>query len=82
MMEVLEALLQFNQLFRLSAKECLHHTLFDGIRSQSKEQEAPYQINLQCDGINYYDYEKDQDKFCSDASGYKALILEEARLLR
>ena len=66
--DLLEGLLQFNQLFRLSAADCLKHTYFDDIREPEKEIDAPYEINLTCDGIDYYDYETNKDNFCSAPS--------------
>jgi serine/threonine protein kinase len=56
MIEMLEGLLEFNHQFRLSAKECLKHKMFDDIRVERLEQGAPYQIQLQCDGLDQYDY--------------------------
>lgn len=44
--DLLEGLLQFNQLFRLSASDCLKHQYFDDIRVPEKELDAPFEINL------------------------------------
>ena len=53
--EILTNLLQFNPFFRLSAADCLQHTIFDGIRNPLMERPAPYKIYLQVDQIEYYE---------------------------
>ena len=44
--------------------------------------DAPYEINLKCDGIDYYDYETNKDNFCNIANEYKELVKYECQLLR
>lgn len=50
--ELLLSLLEFNPQYRLSAKECLRHPIFDDIRVERLEQGAPYEIFLVCDGMD------------------------------
>lgn len=54
--EILEALLEFNQQFRVSAKELLKHKIFDDIRVERLERGAPYQIHLLCDAMDSFNY--------------------------
>ena len=59
--EVLQKMLEFNPYFRSNAKELLAHKIFDSCRSEYPgcELDAEWKIELECDAIGMYDYEKD-----------------------
>ena len=76
-LDILEAMLEFNHLYRMSAKELLNHKIFDNIRVERLERGAPYQIHLDCDAKNSYDYSQEQDNFCRTIEGYRVLIDQE-----
>ena len=74
---MLEGLLEFNHQFRLSAKECLKHTMFDDIRVEKLERGAPFEIHLLCDGMDQYNYALEKDQFCDSVNDYKQHIIGE-----
>ena len=51
-------MLEFNPWFRKSPKELLKMKVFDEIRQESKELDAPFKIEIFIDQDNVYDYEK------------------------
>lgn len=69
--DILESLLEFNHLYRASAKELLKHKIFDSIRVKRLERGAPYQIHLPCDEQDAYDYSTEKDNFCSTIKDYQ-----------
>lgn len=75
--EMLQAMLEFNHQFRLSAKELLKNKMFDDIRVERLERGAPYQIHLLCDGMDAFDYSTDKDHFCESIQDYTQLIKSE-----
>ena len=75
--DMLESMLEFNPMFRNSAKECLKNEMFDDIRVKELEQGAPFEIELACDEMDAYDYSTDQDHFCGTVKEYKKLIINE-----
>jgi len=48
-LDILKSLIQFNPYFRTNAKECLKHNIFDEIRAEELEQDAPFKIYLNVD---------------------------------
>ena len=54
-------MLEFNPHFRKDCKELLTHKIFDSCRSEypGYELDAEWKIELDCDAIGMYDYEKD-----------------------
>ena len=74
-------MLEFNHLYRISAKELLKHQVFDDIRVQRLEQGAPYKIHLLCDAKDAYDYSEEKDNFCESIKDYELLIMAEVQQL-
>ena len=70
-------MLEFNHLYRMSAKELLKHKMFDDIRVERLERGASYKIHLLCDEKDAYNYSQDQDNFCETIKEYKDLIENE-----
>lgn len=61
----------------MSCRECLRHELFDDVRVEALERGAPYQVFLDCDGMDMFSYSADQDNFCQSIEQYIALIGKE-----
>lgn len=80
-MELLESLLEFNPHFRMPARHCLKHKMFDNIRNPQIEKGAPFKIHLKCDQADSYDYDSQKDNAFPSVEDYYKLVLIEAQKL-
>jgi serine/threonine protein kinase len=74
--EILTNLLQFNPYFRLNAKDCLKHPIFDSIRNPLMERPAPYQIYLKVDQPEYFQNKFTQEELFGD---FRNIIMSEMK---
>ena len=75
-------MLEFNPWFRKSPKELLKMKVFDQIRKESMEVDAPFKITLEIDQDDVFDYEecKFADKVTIDY--IKEKFLAEVKLIQ
>jgi hypothetical protein len=71
-------LIQFNPYFRTNAKECLKHNIFDEIRAEELEQDAPFKIYLNVDQPDWNQDIESYDKMCE---AMRKIILEEMKIV-
>jgi serine/threonine protein kinase len=56
-LDLLQQILVFNPMERLTAKQILENPIFDCIRVSQNEQDAPYKVKFELDNEGVFDYE-------------------------
>ena len=80
-LEILEEMLQFNPDFRSNARHLINNKVFDSIRQPEQEEDAPYQIQLEIDGADSFDYDI-QASTKYELADYKKMLIEEISIIK
>ena len=80
-LEILEDMLQFNPHYRSNPSDLLKNKVFDSIRNPDLENPAPFQIKLEIDETDAFDYEECKSLKYS-MEDYKQIIFNEISIIK